>query len=372
MKTLENPFVVSGYCGKEYFCDREKECSTIIDALRNGRNVVLSAPRKMGKTGLIHRIFEELESDKNLTTIYLDIFSTQNLADFVRLFATSVIGQLDTGSQKTIAQIGKFFSTLKPTFGIDALTGLPQMSVSVADEQKESSLKDVFEYLKQSQRECYIAIDEFQQIAAYPEKGVEALLRSYMQFLPNVRFIFAGSKQHLLQEMFCSAKRPFFQSAQIVSISQIDSNIYYNFARAFFDRHKSNLSEQVFMELYQKFDGYTWYLQSVLNRLYADCDDVTNEKVGAAIMQIVDEYKYFYQQLLATFPAYHTQLLRAIAAENCVAEITAGDFIAKYSLKAASSVRSALEKLLRLELVYKTNSGYIVYDRFMNEWLKQL
>ena len=99
MKTLENPFVVSGYCGKEYFCDREKECSAIIDALRNGRNVVLSAPRKMGKTGLIHRIFEELKSDKNLTTIYLDIFSTQNLADFVRLFATSVIGQLDTGSQ---------------------------------------------------------------------------------------------------------------------------------------------------------------------------------------------------------------------------------------------------------------------------------
>ena len=372
MKTLKNPFVVLGYCGKEYFCDREAECNAIIEALRNQRNVVLSAPRKMGKTGLIHRVFESLKEDNSLTTIYLDIYSTQNLSDFVRLFATAVLGKLDTNSQKAISQITKFFANLKPTFGIDSLTGLPQVSVSVADEQKESSLKDVFEYLKQSQRECYIAIDEFQQIAAYPEKGVEALLRSYIQFLPNVHFIFAGSKQHLLQEMFCSAKRPFFQSAQLVSISQIDSEIYYQFANSFFEKHKCRLPHDVFADFYNRFDGYTWYIQMILNRLYAQNEDVTSETVGAVIGQIVGEYTYFYQQLISTLPAYHVQLLRAIAAENSVAEITSGEFIMKYHLKAASSVRSALDKLIRLELVYKTDHEYIVYDRFMNEWLKKI
>lgn len=370
MNTLENPFVVTGYCGKKYFCDRELESTMILDALRNQRNVVLSAPRKMGKTGLIHQVFEMVKSDKNLTTIYLDIFSTQCLADFVRLFASAVIGKLDTGSQKAISQIGKFFSGLKPTFGIDTLTGLPQVSVTVTEEQKESSLKDVFEYLKQSQKECFIAIDEFQQIATYPEKGVEALLRSYIQFLPNVHFIFAGSKQHLLQEMFCSAKRPFYQSAQIVSISQINNEIYYKFAQSFFEKRNRTLPKDVFMDLYEKFDGYTWYLQLVLNRLYSVNEDITKEKVGLMISQIITEYTYFYQQMLTTIPAYYSHLLRAIAEENCVTEITSGNFIAKYRLKAASSVRSALDKLLLLELVYKTDNGYIVYDRFMNEWLK--
>lgn len=35
------------------------------------------------------------------------------------------------------------------------------------------------------------------------------LLRSYIQFLPNVYFIFAGSKQQMMTDMFLSAKRPF-------------------------------------------------------------------------------------------------------------------------------------------------------------------
>ena len=370
MSRLENPFVVSGYQGKDYFCDREAETKTITEALRNGRNVVLSAPRKIGKTGLIHRIFDDLAGKGELATVYIDIFSTQNMSDFVRVLATAVIGQLDTKSQKVWTQVGRLFSSLKPTLGFDAMTGLPQVSVTVTEEQKEQSLKDVFEYLKQSQKPCCIAIDEFQQIAQYPEQGMEALLRSYIQFLPNVRFIFAGSRQHLLQEMFCSAKRPFYQSAQIVGIGPIGREAYYEFARAFFEKRKLKLPQAAFDSIYQRFDGYTWYIQVLLNRLYAENRDVDPAAVGDMTKQVVEEYTYYYQQLLTAIPAYHAQILRAIAAEHCVAEITSSAFITKYRLKAASSVRSALDKLLNLELVYKTEKGYIVYDRFMNEWLQ--
>ena len=87
--------------------------------------------------------------------------------------------------------------------------------------------------------------------------------------------------------------------------------------------------------------------------------------------QIILEYNYFYQQLIATIPPYHAHLLRAIANENCVKEITSGKFITKYELKAASSVKTALLKLQNLELVYKTDNGYIVYDLFLNEWLQK-
>ncbi|MBF4213444.1 ATP-binding protein, partial [Pseudomonas donghuensis] len=78
------------------------------------------------------------------------------------------------------------------------------VTVDVSPTEEESTLKEIFDYLGSSEKRCYIAIDEFQQIAEYPEKGVEALLRSYIQFLPNVNFIFAGSKQHVMQEMFTS------------------------------------------------------------------------------------------------------------------------------------------------------------------------
>lgn len=66
-----NPFVYEGSEGAEYFCDRTEETEKIISHLRNGRNVTLVSPRKIGKTGLIKHIFNRIsESDKDAVCIY--------------------------------------------------------------------------------------------------------------------------------------------------------------------------------------------------------------------------------------------------------------------------------------------------------------
>ena len=218
-----NPFLISGYYSPEYFCNRERETQTITDALYNGRNLTLIAPRRMGKTGLVKHVFHRLkEQQADIVTLYMDIYSTQNLGDFVRLLANTVLGQLDSAPQKALSRVSQFIKSCRPVFTFDELTGVPKVIIEIAPAAEETTLKEIFDYLKSSDKRCYIAIDEFQQIADYPEKGVEALLRSYIQFIPNVNFIFAGSKQHVMQEMFLSAKRPFYQSTQTLSIDRIE------------------------------------------------------------------------------------------------------------------------------------------------------
>lgn len=198
-----NPFLISGYYSPELFCDREQETRVILEALHNGRNVTLIAPRRMGKTGLIRHAFYRLkEQQPDIDTFYLDIYSTQSLGDFVRLFASTVLGQLDSAPQKALSRISKFVRSCRPVFTFDELTGVPKVTIDVAPAEEENTLKEIFEYLGSSEKRCYVAIDEFQQIVEYPEKGVEALLRSYIQFLPNVNFIFVGSKQRQMQEMY--------------------------------------------------------------------------------------------------------------------------------------------------------------------------
>ena len=49
MATLNNPFVVYGYKGAEYFCDRQKETEKMISTLHNERNITLVAPRPWGR-----------------------------------------------------------------------------------------------------------------------------------------------------------------------------------------------------------------------------------------------------------------------------------------------------------------------------------
>lgn len=367
-----NPFLIAGYHSPEFFCDRKTETATILDALHNGRNVTLIAPRRMGKTGLIHHAFYQLKEQKSdIITLYMDIYSTQTLGDFVRLFANTVLGQLDSMPQKALSRISQFIRSCRPVFTFDEMTGTPKVTVDVSPAEEESTLKEIFNYLGSSEKRCYIAIDEFQQIAEYPEKGVEALLRSYIQFLPNVNFIFAGSKQHVMQEMFASSKRPFYQSTQLLTIGTINRDEYADFAMGHFANHDLKLPREVFDEIYDKFDGHTWYIQNLLNRLYGYNRNVEMELVLYAVEQILSEQSYSYADLLKAYSAGHVRLLKAIAQEGCVKEVLAGDFISKHRLKAASSVRSALKKLIENELVYQTADGYIIYDRFMGEWLRK-
>ena len=368
---LNNPFLITGYHSPEYFCDRQRETASVIDALHNGRNLTLIAPRRMGKTGLIRNCFYKLKEQQTETvTLYMDIFSTQNLSEFVQLLAGTVLGQLDSAPQKAMARIGKFIKSFRPAFTIDGMPGMPKVSVDISPDNEQTSLKEIFDYLGSSEKRCYIAIAEFQQIAEYPEKGIEALLRSYIQFMPNVNWIFAGSKQHIMQEMFLSAKRPFYQSTQIISLDKIDEEEYYDFAAEFFFSKKKELARDTFASIYSQFAGHTWYIQSILNRLYSYSVRPDAGAVNFAIAAIVEESVYTYETLLSSYSSGSVKLLKAIAKEGCVKEINAGDFIVKYRLKAASSINTALKKLIDKELVYKTQDGYIAYDRFMAIWLR--
>lgn len=360
-----NPFLVTGYHSPEYFCDRRQETETMIQALYNGRNVTLIAPRRMGKTGLVKNVFYKLrEQEPDIVTFYMDIYSTQALGDFIRLFASTVLGRLDSVPQKALGRVGKFIKSCRPVFTFDELTGQPKVTIDIVPSSEEATLREIFDYLRSSEKRCYIAIDEFQQIAEYPEKGAEALLRSYIQFVPNINFIFAGSKQHIMQQMFHSAKRPFYQSTQTQVIDRIARDEYYRFAADFFTRQGRKLAEETFGYLYDAFDGHTWYIQTLLNRLYGYAGNPDIGMVDYAIGEVVAESTYTYENLLAAYPASNIRLLKAIAKAGCVREINSGDFITEYRLRAASSVNSALKRLIDREMVYKTADGYIVYDRF--------
>lgn len=366
-----NPFLISGYHSPEYFCDRKQETAKITDGLHNGRNITLIAPRRMGKTGLIRHTFQNINNqDSKIITLYMDIFSTQSLGDFVKLFANTVLGKLDSNPKKALNRITRFIRSCRPIFTIDELTGIPKVTIDVVPSEEENTLKEIFDYLASSEKRCYIAIDEFQQISEYPEQGVEALLRSYTQFVTNVNFIFAGSKKHIMQEMFTSRKRPFYQSSQIITIDAIEKEEYANFAIKHFSENNITLPKKIFDNIYDKYDGHTWYIQVILNRLYGFHREVNEELVNYAISEIISDYSYSYADLMKAYPSSNIRLLKAIAKEGCVKEILSGNFITKYRLRAASSVSTSLKKLTENELVYKTDKGYIIYDRLMDEWLR--
>ena len=374
MLNMNNPFLIVGYQGPEYFCDREKETEVILSALHNGRNITLVSPRRMGKTGLIKNVFYTLqEKEKNAKCFYLDIFSTQNLREFVALLGREILGKLDSLSQSTLKTLLSFFKSCRPVITMDELSGIPSVSLDIVPSKEEETLKEIFDYLRQSGRECYLAIDEFQQIMEYPEKGVEGLLRSYIQFLPNVHFIFSGSKKHLMEYIFFSIKRPFYQSTPKLFLDKISKEVYFSFAHSFFEKEGKELPEEIFDKVYTWVDGHTWYVQYLLNRLFALPEKTLSpELLDSLMMEILQEEEYTYQTYFQLLTFNQTQLLKAIAKEGIVREVNAAAFIKKYDLKAVSSVNTSLRILIDKEFILRQPDGYIVYDRFMSIWLSRI
>lgn len=368
---INNPFLVTGYESPAYFCDREKETEDLLETLRNGRNITLSSPRRLGKTGLIKHVYHLIkEQDSGAPVIYIDLYPTGSLHDFTQVFASAVLGQLDSNPVKVLKKVVSLFKGFRPNLTVDSVTGQPKVGLDIAVGMETTTLDQVFNYLKQSGKTCYIAFDEFQQITYYPETNVEALLRSYIQDLHNVHFIFSGSRAHLLGEMFLSPKRPFYQSTSEKTIGVIDEDRYYAFAESFFQIQGRSLPKDVFHQVYTMYEGYTWYVQMVMNRLYAKTGRVIDaDLVQESIRDILQENEFYYQHLLQVYPKGQVKLVKAIAKEKKVKEITAGAFISKHGLTATSSVKGALSRMLEEEIVYRAPDGYMVYDRFFGQWL---
>ena len=362
-----NPFIIVGYQGPNYFCDREKETKKLLSWIENGSNITLIAPRRYGKTGLIHNVFNSLSQDT--IGIYLDIYATKDLTDFTRQFASAIANGISTPIEKAMSVVGQFFRSCRPTVTPQE-DGLPKFSFDIAPSQTETSLRESFEYLKNHEQHIVIAIDEFQQILEYPEKGTEALLRSLIQDVPWVRFIFAGSRQHLMGEMFATAKHPFYNSTDILSLSTIDCGKYADFARQFFEQAGKPFSTKAFDALYSRFDGVTWYVQRVLNRLWTLNNGLESvRQINEVVAELVEDRSLIFRDLLDSQTDVARKLLPAIATNGPVAEPTSAAFLAKCALS-ASSVRSALADLRDRDILYKSDSGYIVYERLFGEWLK--
>lgn len=374
MKKIENPFLIYGYAGPEYFCDREEDTRKLISALRNGRHVTLMSPRRMGKTGLIKNAFHYIRQEQpDSACFYMDIFSTTCLSDFIALFGQTVIGKLDTFSQKAMTALGGFFKSCRVIFAPDPLSGVPQATLDFQPSEAQATLKEIFAYLEHSEKECYIAIDEFQQITEYPEKSVEGLLRSYIQFLPHVHFIFSGSKQHLMNEMFASAKRPFYRSTEQMTLQPIPMDSYFLFAQAGMQQGGKQLPEDLFRSIYLRFAGHTWYIQYMLNRLYEQADAMIEEDtLESCLKGIIQAETPSYQMLYNMLTENQSLLLRAIAREKAVEAINGAAFMKKYGLKGTSSINAALKVLINKEYVFRSEKDYQVYDRFMSIWLQTL
>lgn len=371
-----NPFIISGKVESKYFCDRVIEQKELVNRIENGHNIVLISPRRMGKTGLIEICFEDKRISENYFTFFIDILQTNTLREFTFLLGKEIYNTLAPRSSKMARA---FLQTLKSLTGritFENVSGYPSLSLSLGDiKYPEITLEEIFHYLSNADKRCIIAIDEFQQIANYQEKNVEAILRTHIQHSSNCNFIFSGSQRHILSEMFVNSARPFFNSATFMHLEPIPREVYSDFIGEKFEEKGKIIPETLAYEIYDRFDGHTYYVQLVCNEAFnltPVAGECNGEIIGKAYDKILDTYSVVYREILSQLSEKQKELLYAIAMEGKVEGMTSEYFLHRYSLSSASSVQSAAKTLLHREILTREENKYWIADRFLQMWLARM
>lgn len=373
---MRNPFVLEPYVTKELFCDRQIETENMINLLQNGANITLISPRRYGKTGLIYHVFDNLKEAGSHSCFYVDIYSSQCLDDFINLFTEAIVEILNSTSL-----IKKFFSYLsgfRPVLKYDPVSGKPEITFAHENEkQKQMTLKAILNYLENQDRPVVVAIDEFQQIREYEEVNMEALLRTYIQPLHNVRFIFCGSKKHTMSNMFTDEHSPFYESTELIFLDRIDEGVYKSFIRLMFSNAHREISDDALDTIISWTLRHTYYTQNLCNRIYAGGKKhIDIKEVNKAITQILKQREGAFLERRNLLTKGQWQYLKAVAKEGTLTQPSSGGFLNKYKIGTASVSKRMLSALIDKELILENTTlegtEYRIYNVFFMRWLANL
>ena len=375
---MMNPFYITGDIPDKYFCDREKETEWLLNKVKNRAHILLTSPRRMGKTQLIYHLYETPEVKNQYYTFYTDIFPTTSLHEMVLLLSKEIYRVLVPRGKAALDRFLASLHSLKGSFGYDPVTGAPSFDVKLGDIHSPAlTLEEIFNYLENADRPCIFAIDEFQQITHFPEKNVEALLRSYVQHTNNCLFIYAGSNRHILENMFHSPAKPFYNSTEQLYLDRIPREKYIAFAQRMFSEGGITLSIEAATYAYDTFEGHTYYVHNLFHNTFSFAQGkkiISVDDMKSVLLNLLEEKRHSFSSLMNQLNYQQKEIIIALAKDGKATGLTSAAFIKKHALKSPSSVQFAISTLLDKQIVTYENEGrskwFMISDRFLSEWIR--
>jgi len=370
---MKNPFAYSNYVIGESFCNRKKELSELLRYIKGSQNVLLYSHRRYGKSSLIRQIFREIKGKKlNIGTMHVELYGTISEKDFViRTFQG--LNQLESNFGRLLKSVSKALTNIKLNLSIDSATGATSISPSFEAVNEKIILEELMNILsKYSQkRKLVIAFDEFQEVASYTEEGFEKRLRSFTQQHSNICYIFSGSQQHLITEMFNSNNRAFYKLAESFPLDKIETKNYIPWVQNLFSRKSVNLPAELIEEIVVRFENHPMYIQNFLFHLWEEPvkKGFSPEIIDKIENAIIEKRSLEYSVLWETLTINQKKTLKLILL-NDGSNLFNADSLKSVKLKTGSLVTKALSSLIKKEIILK-NGNYLIQDIVLKKWLQK-
>jgi len=363
-KLTENPFKFGNPVQGDYYYPRPELSKTVKQFLENRIHVVLMGPRRFGKTSFVLDLFKVLEND-GYSCVLVDIFNVTSHRDFLHQFLRAL--REKQGFKNKLKDWWKRVGRLTQlSLDFDSPIGNASLGFSLgqlADEDVKTGIQDLLDELANLGKKVVIALDEFQQITQLDDKGwLEATVRTHFQKLPNVSFLFTGSRKGLISDMLNDPSRPLYRSCQMIEFPSFGPD----FSDWIISRFKTvgiKCTHEAVNHLRHLVQNTPNYVQMVCFHLVArawQSVDVTDVK--EVLDSVARQNAYAYQTLLNSLSLSQQRALRLAANEK--SSLFQKDFLVKYEIASAPALFNSIKALKSKGILDEegTSKGKVLFD----------
>ncbi len=364
---LENPFKFGGLVTGKDFADREREIADIVRDLRDGVNIVLFSPRRMGKSSLLAEVMRRHRKD--LLFIYVDLYGVATKARLVEMFMSSLVSSTYGSLRKAAYGLA---DVMKGSRFRLVLTerGEPAVELALA-EPTTPEIQDVLDLpetiARKRGKRVVVIFDEFQEVASLDGVGLLKAMRSRLQAHEHVSYVFAGSKRRLLLSIFEEQEGAFFKSAKPMELGPIPGPDFERFIISRFADAGGPLPPEAARFVVEVCRGNSYYVQQVAHELFnlsisPRWPEDVEAAVDAAIAHQSPAFHFLWDSVRSQM---QRRYLLGISKEP--GQALRAEFIERHRMKSASHVQKASGQLTARGIV---ENGEIV-DPLFAMWLSR-
>ena len=368
---------VYGVAVSDYnFIGRERETKRLLDNFKGGINVILMSPRRLGKTSLVKHVCNKLD-DKDIITVYLDIFGCKSEYDFYNKLATEVLKQTASKHELWFEEAKEFLYRLTPKISFSPEPN-SDFSISLGITPKTHTPEEVLQMAEtiaiKRKKRIVICIDEFQQIGEMSNsKQIQARLRTVWQHQKHVSYCLFGSKHHLMSSIFLHRSMPFFQFGDTISLNKIATENWVEYIVSHFADGKRTISRELAEEICKFTENYSAYVQQLawlVFTLKEEGETVTENDVKQAENDLLATNDILFMQMIEPLSEFQLNFLRAIAL-GIKKDFGLSEVREEYNLGSYSNITRLKTALLERDLIEKQETEWVITDPIFAKWLKQ-
>lgn len=376
MNPGENPFRFGSLALDEAFADREEERAELISDVRNGQDVVIFAPRRLGKSSLAWSAIQALSAEGVLVA-QVDLMTTPNKERLASALAASIFEQIASPLERVRERALVPFRGLQvqPTITVDPQDG--SLSFSFAFGRGASDIDATLERLLQLPaelggsrgRRTALILDEFQEIVEI-DRRLPNLLRAVFQQQPEVAHVYLGSRRHVMERIFNDRNEPFWRSAKLIELGPIDAIPFEAFIVERFQATDRRLRAGVVAAILGRTGGHPYATQELCYSLWEQTPEggeATPERLDDAIAAVLRSEHAHFSLLWGEISPVQRLVLQALAKEP--GHPFQAEYRSRHALPPATNVQKALAALEKREVVLGENGAYRIVEPFLSDWL---